>query len=171
MERCSLWVQEKAKEGADIYGVTTGFGACSSKRTNQLSVLQEALIRCLLDGVFTSPSSSPGELSPITTRCAMFLRMNSFIYGCSGIRWEIMEALQLFNTHITPKCPLQGSVSASGDLIPLAYIADLIIGNPHVKARIGPHDEQEVPAPEALVKEAHEMKPHAGQIESAALLE
>lgn len=154
VERCSLWVQEKAKEGADIYGVTTGFGACSSKRTNQLSELQEALIRCLLAGAFTGPSSSPGELSPITTRCAMFLRMNSFIYGCSGIRWEIMEALQqLINTQITPKCPLRGSVSASGDLIPLAYIAGLLIGNPQVKARIGGHgEEQEVAAPEALVK-------------------
>lgn len=230
VERCSLWVQQKAKEGADIYGVTTGFGACSSKRTNQLSVLQEALIRCLLAGVFTGPSSSPGELSPITTRCAMFLRMNSFIYGCSGIRWEIVEALQqLINAHITPKCPLRGSVSASGDLVPLAYIAGLLIGNPHVKARIG---SNEVPAPEALVKAGlqpfklqakeglalvngtsfatalasivmydanvllllvetlsgmfcevifgreefahpliHKMKPHAGQIESAALLE
>lgn len=230
VERCSLWVQQKAKEGADIYGVTTGFGACSSKRTNQLSVLQEALIRCLLSGVFTGPSSSPGELSPITTRCAMFLRMNSFIYGCSGIRWEIVEALQqLINAHITPKCPLRGSVSASGDLVPLAYIAGLLIGNPHVKARIG---SNEVPAPEALVKAGlqpfklqakeglalvngtsfatalasivmydanvllllvetlsgmfcevifgreefahpliHKMKPHAGQIESAALLE
>lgn len=154
VERCSLWVQEKAKGGADIYGVTTGFGACSSKRTNQLSELQEALIRCLQAGVFTGPSSSPGELSPITARCAMFLRMSSFIYGCSGIRWEIMEALQqLINSHITPKCPLRGSVSASGDLIPLAYIAGLLIGNPQVKARIGAHgEEQEVPAPEALMK-------------------
>ena len=103
-----MWVREKAKEGIDIYGVTTGFNACLSKRTNQLSVLQEALIQCLLSWVLIGPtSSSTRELSPTTTRCAMFLRINSFIYGCSWIRWEIMEALkQLINTHVMPKFPL-----------------------------------------------------------------
>lgn len=65
-----------------------------------------------------------------------------------------MEALQqLINNQIMPKCPLRGSVTASGDLIPLAYIASLLIGNPQVRARIGVHgEEQEVSAPEALEK-------------------
>ena len=34
VERCLLWVHEKAKEGVDIYGVTTRFNACLRKRTN-----------------------------------------------------------------------------------------------------------------------------------------
>eukprot|EP01018_Ginkgo_biloba_P036872 Gb_04830 [translate_table: standard] len=155
VEQCSSWVQQKAKDGADIYGVTTGFGACSSKRTNQLSLLQESLIRCLLAGAFMRPSSastsSTGELATSTTRCAMLLRINSFMRGCSGIRWEVLEALkELLNHHITPKCPLRGSVSASGDLVPLAYIAGLLIGRPTVKARTADH--QELTAPQALAK-------------------
>ncbi|GLJ13751.1 hypothetical protein SUGI_0219490 [Cryptomeria japonica] len=151
VERCSSWVQRKAEEGADIYGVTTGFGACCTKRTNQLSELQESLIQCLLAGVFTNVcTSSVDGLSPATTRCAMLLRLNSFTYGCSGIRWAVMEALQLLLNHnFTPKVPLRGSVSASGDLIPLAYIAGLLIGKPSVVVRTG-NDAEEISAPEAL---------------------
>uniref|UniRef100_UPI00053CEE9A PHENYLALANINE AMINOMUTASE (L-BETA-PHENYLALANINE FORMING) n=1 Tax=Taxus chinensis TaxID=29808 RepID=UPI00053CEE9A len=150
VETCSSWVQRKAEDGADIYGVTTGFGACSSRRTNRGSELQESLIRCLLAGVFTKGCApSVDELPATATRSAMLLRLNSFTYGCSGIRWEVMEALEkLLNSNVSPKVPLRGSVSASGDLIPLAYIAGLLIGKPSVIARIG--DDVEVPAPEAL---------------------
>ena len=34
VEICSLWVHEKSKESADIYGVTIGFNACLTKITN-----------------------------------------------------------------------------------------------------------------------------------------
>ena len=39
------WVLEGMKKGTDSYGVTTGFGSTSHRRTNQGGALQKELIR------------------------------------------------------------------------------------------------------------------------------
>lgn len=41
----SDWVMESMDRGADTYGITTGFGATSHRRTNQGAALQKELIR------------------------------------------------------------------------------------------------------------------------------
>jgi len=48
----------------------------------------------------------------------------------------ISSMLSLFRHRITPIIPLRGSVSASGDLMPLAYVAGVIEGSPDVFVRI-----------------------------------
>lgn len=67
-------------------------------------------------------------------RGAMIIRVNSLSRGHSAVRLEVLETLiQFIHQGITPVVPLRGSISASGDLSPLSYIAGAITGHPDVK--------------------------------------
>lgn len=49
--------------------------------------------------------------------------------GASGVRWELIELLEAtLESRVVLVIPSQGSVSASGDLAPLAHMAAVMIG-------------------------------------------
>lgn len=79
----------------------------------------------------------------------MLTRCNSITRGHSAVRVSVGETiLQLLNKSIIPVVPLRGSISASGDLSPLSYIAGTIEASPDIYVRLA--DGKVTSAAEAL---------------------
>ncbi|OBZ69631.1 Phenylalanine ammonia-lyase [Grifola frondosa] len=134
-----------------VYGVSTGFGGSADTRTNDPLALGHALLQHQQTGVLPSQTDVPPSVLPLLdplmstsmpeswVRGAILIRMNSLIRGHSGVRWELIEKMgALLSENITPLVPLRGSISASGDLSPLSYIAGVLIGNPSIRVFDGP---------------------------------
>jgi histidine ammonia-lyase len=117
-------VEKLLADGATAYGINTGFGKLASVRISpeQVRQLQVNLVRSHACGV--------GEpLSESETRAMMLLRANALAKGLSGVRPVVVETLcEMLNNGVHPVIPSQGSVGASGDLAPLAHLAQVVIG-------------------------------------------
>ncbi len=110
--------------GQTAYGINTGFGKLASVRisSEQVRQLQVNLVRSHSCGVGV-------PLSDTETRAMMLLRANALAKGLSGVRPVVVDTLcAMLNAVVHPVIPSQGSVGASGDLAPLAHLAQVVIG-------------------------------------------
>jgi len=117
-------VEEIVARDAVVYGVTTGFGKLSEVHISktELRQLQLNLVRSHACGVGR-------PLAEAEVRAMMLLRANVLALGLSGIRLEVIELMaEMLNRGLYPVVPEKGSVSASGDLAPLAHLALTLIG-------------------------------------------
>lgn len=134
-------LQELLAGGVRIYGVNTGIGgnAGISLEPEQMELLQHNLMREL--------GCATGEPLPKDiVRAATLLRIATFLGGASAVRPELVDALaELLNRGVTPVVPRYGSVGASGDLMPSAYIARVLLGEGEAE-----YNGRRMPAAEAL---------------------
>ena len=124
MDRFRALLEEKLARGEVVYGVNTGFGSLSDKAVGpeNLEALQLNLIRSHSAGVGTS-------LPPEVVRAAMLIRVNSLLNGNSAVRKEVAElVVDMLNSGVTPSVPEFGSLGASGDLVPSAHMALVMVG-------------------------------------------
>lgn len=118
------FIERAIEREEPIYGVTTGFGGMANVvvPSHEAAALQTSLLRALRTGV-------GAQLPKADVRAAMLCRANSHLHGGSAIRLELIERFISFLNHdITPHVPEHGSIGASGDLVPLSYIAGCIAG-------------------------------------------
>ena len=125
IKRCRNYLDKKiARNGEPIYGVTTGFGSlCNvSIGKDHLSQLQINLIKSHACGV--------GERVPNDiVKIMLLLKIQSLSYGYSGCKHDtVMRLVSFFNNDIYPVVYKQGSLGASGDLVPLAHLCLPLVG-------------------------------------------
>lgn len=111
-----------------IYGVNTGFGPMAQYRIpdEDKHQLQYNLIRSHCSG-FGTP------LKPAEAKASMLARLNTLSQGKSAVHPSVITLLQqLINRNITPLIFEHGGVGASGDLVQLAHLALVLIGEGEV---------------------------------------
>lgn len=134
----SDFTKKKVKESYDflnhfaenkiIYGVNTGFGPMAQYRIEDQDRIQ------LQYNLIRSHSSGLGEILPESyVKSSMLARLNTLSLGHSGIHISAVELMkELINRNIIPVIYQHGGVGASGDLVQLAHLALVLIGEGEV---------------------------------------
>ena len=140
--RCRKYLDEQiATSDTPVYGVTTGFGSlCNVKVSrDQLSQLQINLMMSHACGV---GDRLPNDI----VRIMLLLKIQSLNYGFSGTKLDTVERLiDFFNEGVIPVVYGQGSLGASGDLVPLAHMCLPLVGMGEVE-----YEGKVIPAAELL---------------------
>lgn len=96
------------------------------------------LVHGLQKGLMVEDSVSTNCMPESWVRSAILIRINSLMRGVSSVRPIIVERLiDLLKNDLIPRVPVHGSISASGDLSPLSYIAGSIQGKRHITVLYG----------------------------------
>ena len=111
-----------------IYGINTGFGPMAQYKVNEENILQ------LQYNLIRSHSSGSGKLMTAQlSKALMIARLNSFMQAYSGVHTDVVELLrELINKNIAPCIYEHGGVGASGDLVQLAHLGLVLIGEGEV---------------------------------------
>ncbi|MDQ6878703.1 MAG: histidine ammonia-lyase [Candidatus Dormibacteraeota bacterium] len=127
--------------GAAIYGVNTGYGADSTRRLAP-ETIRTVQRNTILSHVVGVGPDVPRQL----VRGMLFLKAAVLAKGYSAVRPELVDLIcGLLNQDIVPVVPEQGSLAASGDLVPSGHLAMALIGEGDVT-----HSGRKMAAADAL---------------------
>lgn len=111
-----------------IYGVNTGFGPMA-----QYKIEQQQQIELQYNLIRSHASGTGAYLTKQQVKAAILARINSLSLGNSGVHYSSVELMkELLNRDITPLIFAHGGVGASGDLVQLAHLALVLIGEGEV---------------------------------------
>lgn len=115
-------------ENKIIYGVNTGFGPMA-----QYKIKDEERIQLQYNLIRSHSSGAGNPIEPQYVRAAMLARMNTLSLGRSGAHPSVIKLMkELLNKDIIPLIYEHGGVGASGDLVQLAHLALVLIGEGEV---------------------------------------
>ncbi|MCC7542860.1 MAG: aromatic amino acid lyase [Deltaproteobacteria bacterium] len=131
LARARAHVESKWLNGTPgaIYGFNTGVGRLMDWTVppDRMTEFQRLLVNA--HGAGTGPPF-PEDV----VRATMLLRANANARGHSGVRPDVVERLlSMLQAGVHPVVPQKGSVGASGDLAPLAYISAALMGHPRAE--------------------------------------
>ena len=125
ISECRKYLDKKIEESTvPIYGVTTGFGSpCNvSIGSDYLAQLQ---INLMMSHACGTGDRVPNDIVKIM----LLLKIQSLSYGFSGCQLATVNRLiDFFNNDVYPIVYMQGSLGASGDLVPLAHLSLPLVG-------------------------------------------
>lgn len=111
-----------------IYGVNTGFGPMAQYR-----IKDEDRIQLQYNLIRSHASGSGKPLPALTVKASILARLNTLLLGCSGVHPSVIHLMkELINKDITPLIFEHGGVGASGDLVQLAHLGLVLIGEGEV---------------------------------------
>ena len=122
---CREYLDKKiADNERPVYGVTTGFGSLCN-----VSIGQDHLAHLQINLMMSHACGTGDRVPNEIVKIMLLLKIQSLSYGYSGCKLDTVERLiDFFNNDIYPVVYMQGSLGASGDLVPLAHLSLPLIG-------------------------------------------
>ncbi|MBT0607756.1 HAL/PAL/TAL family ammonia-lyase [Aequorivita echinoideorum] len=115
-------------ENKVIYGVNTGFGPMA-----QYKIKDDERVQLQYNLIRSHASGTGNPISEKYVRAAMLARLNTLSLGHSGVHPSVIHLMaELLNRDIVPLIYEHGGVGASGDLVQLAHLALVLIGEGEV---------------------------------------
>ena len=125
ISECRKYLDKKIEESTvPIYGVTTGFGSLCN-----VSIGSDYLAQLQINLMMSHACGTGDRVPNDIVKIMLLLKIQSLSYGYSGCKLDTVERLiDFFNNDIYPVVYMQGSLGASGDLVPLAHLSLPLIG-------------------------------------------
>ena len=122
---CRKYLDRKIEETTSpIYGVTTGFGSLCN-----VSIGPDYLAQLQINLMMSHACGTGDRVPNDIVKIMLLLKIQSLSYGFSGCQLATVNRLiDFFNNDIYPVVYMQGSLGASGDLVPLAHLTLPLVG-------------------------------------------
>lgn len=122
---CREYLDRKIAESTTpIYGVTTGFGSLCN-----VSIGSDYLAQLQINLMMSHACGTGNRVPNDIVKIMLLLKIQSLSYGFSGCQLVTVNRLiDFFNNEIYPVVYMQGSLGASGDLVPLAHLSLPLVG-------------------------------------------